>query len=73
MNKIILLLILIPSISYAYIDPITGSVVIQAIIGTIVTGLFLIKTYWAKLVFFIKKLFGCKIKEQEIEKEEIEK
>lgn len=40
----------------AYIDPGTGSVIIQALIGVAVGAGVLIKTYWSK----IKALFGGK-------------
>ena len=33
----------------AYIDPGTGSLIIQSLIAALVGGLFLIKTYWNKL------------------------
>lgn len=33
----------------AYIDPATGSLALQATIGVILSGLFLLKMYWKKL------------------------
>jgi energy-coupling factor transporter transmembrane protein EcfT len=67
MIKFIIFLSLIPSFSYAYIDPITGSIVIQAIIGGFVTVGFFIKMYWRKLVKFFKRKLG---KEEKVEKSE---
>ena len=40
----------------AYIDPGTGSMLVQSLIAVIVGGLFIIKKYWHKLkVFFSRK------------------
>jgi hypothetical protein len=40
----------------AYIDPGTGSIIIQGLVAALVGGLVLIKTYWRKLrMFFSKK------------------
>jgi hypothetical protein len=38
----------------AYLDPGTGSILLQAIIGGAATGLFIMRGYWRK----IKNLFG---------------
>jgi hypothetical protein len=38
----------------AYLDPGTGSILLQAIIGGAATGLFIMRGYWRK----IRKLFG---------------
>lgn len=35
--------------AYAYLDPGTGSLVIQSTIAAITGGLFILKTYWHKL------------------------
>ena len=42
-------LLVLPRQLFAYIDPGTGSLVIQLIIATFVSGLFIIKTYWRKI------------------------
>ncbi len=42
--------------AHAYIDPGTGSIILQAVIGGIAAGLVVIKTYWHRL----KDLFGRK-------------
>jgi hypothetical protein len=40
----------------AYIEPGTGSMIIQSLIAVIAGGLFAIKTYWYKLkIFFSRK------------------
>ena len=39
---------------YAYLDPGTGSIILQAIIASVASSLFVIKMYWYK----IKSLVG---------------
>lgn len=47
----ILVLLLIPHQSaHAYIDPGTGSYILQLIVGGSLAGVFLAKMYWKKLV-----------------------
>ena len=42
--------------AYAYIDPGTGTIIIQAIVGAIAAGAVTIKIYWYKLkAFFVRK------------------
>lgn len=41
-----------------YIDPGTGSLVIQVLIASFVGALFLIKIYWKKLKAFFSNLFS---------------
>lgn len=38
-----------PAPAHAYIDPGTGSIILQSIIGGIAAGALVIKLYWAKL------------------------
>ena len=40
-----------------YLDPGTGSLIIQVLIGTFLGGLFLIKVYWKKVNALLSKLF----------------
>ena len=48
-----------PSWAYAYIDPGTGSFIIQAIIGTLLAAGFFIRLAWARIhAFFRRLLFG---------------
>jgi hypothetical protein len=49
-----------PKIAYGYIDPGTGSIVIQAIVGVIVGAGFFIKIFWKKIKAFFTKLFSKK-------------
>lgn len=44
-----LLLILFPTAAFAYLDPGTGSFIIQGIIGAVVGGAFVIKLYWKRV------------------------
>lgn len=45
----------------AYLDPGTGSIIFQAIIGALLGGVFILKTYWHKL----KSFFSKKSKDEE--------
>jgi len=40
-----------------YLDPGTGSLIIQVLIATFLGGLFLTKVYWGKVTAFLSKLF----------------
>ncbi len=44
------------SISYAYLDPGTGSIIIQAILGVIAASLAYISFYWNKVKNFFSKI-----------------
>tara|TARA_B100000787_G_C16049458_1_gene230571 strand:+ start:369 stop:563 length:195 start_codon:yes stop_codon:yes gene_type:complete len=41
--------------AYAYIDPGTGGIILQAIIGAIAATSLTIKIYWQKIKEFLKK------------------
>ncbi|MEM7069629.1 MAG: hypothetical protein AAF478_12180 [Pseudomonadota bacterium] len=41
--------VLSTSNAYAYLDPGTGSILLQGLIGAVASGMFLAKLYWAKL------------------------
>ena len=43
---------------HAYIDPGTGSLLLQVLIASFVGALFLIKIYWQKVTAFFKNLFS---------------
>lgn len=47
------LLLAFPGTAYAYIDPGTGAMLIQGLIGTVVGGLFVIRLYWRKIKSFV--------------------
>ena len=65
MNKIfslscIVTLIIFPTKSFAYLDPGTGSIILQAILGFIAATIASISIYWTKFKSLISKLFDKK-------------
>ena len=65
MNKIFSLsfiatLIIFPTKAFAYLDPGTGSIILQAILGFIAATIASISIYWEKFKSLISKLFGKK-------------
>ena len=46
--------------AYGYIDPGTGSFVIQILIGSALGSLLALKIFWRKIVRFVGRLFGRK-------------
>ncbi len=59
MNKLFfVLIILYPSTSYAYLDPGTGSILLQAILGAIAAGFMTINIWWQKFKSFFLKIFN---------------
>lgn len=55
---IVLLHLILLQRAYAYIDPGTGSIIIQVLIGALVGGLFAVKKYWKRINLFLKNLFS---------------
>lgn len=47
-----------PSTSHAYLDPGSGSYIIQIIIAGFVAGSFAIKMYWRKIKAFLQSFFN---------------
>ncbi|MBA7585576.1 hypothetical protein ES708_27560 [subsurface metagenome] len=41
-----------------YIDPGTGSLIIQIVIGSLIGGFFLLKVFWGKVSAFFGRLFS---------------
>jgi hypothetical protein len=39
--------------AHAYLDPGTGSILLQAIIGGVASGLFIVRIYWRKIKSFL--------------------
>ena len=65
MNKILRLLyiftlIVFPTNAFAYLDPGTGSIILQAILGFIAATVASISMYWTKFKSLISKLFDKK-------------
>ena len=46
--------------AYAYLDPATGSIVIQYIVAGLVTCMALMKNFWVKLKYFFDKTIKFK-------------
>lgn len=59
----LILLSLLPVTAHAYLDPGTGSIILQGLIAGIAVASFTIKTYWYKLAAF----FGKKAPESVLE------
>ena len=66
MKKILTISIYLSLISatdaFAYLDPGTGSIILQAILGAIAAGFSYCAFYWNKVKNFLKKIFGKKEK-----------
>ena len=56
----ILGLIIFPTKAFAYLDPGTGSIILQAILGFIAATVASVSIYWAKFKSLISKLFNKK-------------
>ncbi|RLA39178.1 MAG: hypothetical protein DRR42_27600 [Gammaproteobacteria bacterium] len=52
LSAILVFFLTISSAANAYLDPGTGSMLLQGIIASIALGLFTIKTWWYRLVSF---------------------
>jgi hypothetical protein len=49
--------LLLPTVAHAYLDPGTGSYVVQMLIGTLLGGLVALGVFWRRAVASIKRLF----------------
>jgi hypothetical protein len=56
MSSVLLLLVISEGSAEAYIDPGTASYVFQAIAGAILGGVFLLRTYWSRVVTTVRSL-----------------
>ncbi len=73
MNKVKILtylsiLIIVPSKAFAYLDPGTGSIILQAILGFIAASVATISIYWTKFKTIIHKIFNRKKNEKDIKR-----
>ena len=50
-----IVILLMPGIAAAYIDPGTGSYILQMVMGGVLAGLFAIKIYWNKIITAFRK------------------
>lgn len=53
-----------PRDARAYLDPGTGSILIQGLIATAAAGLIIVRTYWSRLKSFYKKSPKAKSSEE---------
>jgi hypothetical protein len=53
----IIILLTYISPAHAYLDPGTGSIILQAILGFIAASIATLSFYWNKVKFFLAKLF----------------
>ena len=67
MNSLLIGLASPLAIGHAYLDPGSGSFLLQLLIATAVGGLFLVKTYWGKIKTFVGRLFS---RSNSVEKDE---
>ncbi len=65
---LILYIILLPSNAYAYLDPGTGSIILQAILGFIAAAIATISVYWTKFKMLMSKIFKKKKEEENLKK-----
>tara|TARA_Y100000591_G_scaffold281742_1_gene261687 strand:- start:1660 stop:1893 length:234 start_codon:yes stop_codon:yes gene_type:complete len=76
MNKFILLfclyIIINPTIAHAYLDPGTGSIILQAIIGFIAASITAISVYWIKFKSIISRIFLRKKKKENFDKTKLD-
>ena len=52
--------IVFPTSAHAYLDPGTGSYVLQVAAAVFFGGIFFLKTFWSRITMFIRSLFGGK-------------
>ena len=53
--------------AHAYIDPGTGSYIIQVVIGVLLGAAFALKVYWEKVRAYFSKLFSKRTKSDKYE------
>jgi hypothetical protein len=56
----LILALMTPSKAYAYLDPGTGSIILQAILGFIAAAITSISIYWTKFKSLLNKIFRKK-------------
>jgi hypothetical protein len=53
----------------AYLDPGTGSIILQSLVAGFMGAMFVIKLFWSKITGFFKRLFGKESETTETEQE----
>jgi hypothetical protein len=51
--------------AYAYLDPGTGSILLQGLIGAVVSGWVAVRLYWGKLMAFLSVKHSCRTQDQQ--------
>lgn len=64
---------IIPKNSYAYLDPGTGSYLLQIIAAALFTGLFFMKNWWKKLKEILSRILSRKLPKKDDEEESSKK
>jgi Na+/proline symporter len=59
---LVLVLLGCASVAYAYLDPGTGSYIVQLLIGGLLGGLFAVGLFWRRVIAWLRRLFGPKPK-----------
>lgn len=50
--------------AHAYLDPGTGSFILQVVAAGALGGLFAVKTFWRQIIDFFQRIFSKKTKKQ---------
>ena len=66
LTALIIIIFFYTNNAYAYLDPGTGSIILQAILGFIAAAIATVSLYWNKFKMFILKIFK---KEKKSEKD----
>lgn len=61
--SVVIVLAIFPRYSYAYLDPGTGSYIIQILLASFLGMLFSVKIFWVRIKEFFQKTFGRKTDE----------
>ncbi|MBI2019368.1 hypothetical protein HYS95_01710 [Candidatus Daviesbacteria bacterium] len=54
---LITLALITPTEAHAYLDPGSGSQFLQIILGFVLGGLFTLKVFWKRILFYLKRIF----------------
>jgi len=52
-----LAILIMPTGAFAYLDPGSGSYIIQVIVAGLLGGVFVVKTFWDKIKLYAKNIF----------------
>jgi hypothetical protein len=57
-----LVLVLVPASSHAYLDPGTGSYILQIVIGVLLAAALAVRAFWHRIKTYLASLFSSKRK-----------